>query len=130
MNDDWFLIVEVGGEGGTVGLAGRQDDAGGWEFRLATLDGPIVRSWEEGLQLFDRYPWQELEPIYIRPDFRNEVLDAVRSRRTHRLREWQRVAARHDALVKPASAVQSDGWLRDEFGEETESAPLLDDPDD
>jgi hypothetical protein len=35
MNDDWFLIVEVGAEGGTVGLAGRQDDAGGWEFRLA-----------------------------------------------------------------------------------------------
>jgi len=32
--------------------------------------------------------------------------------------------------VKPASAVQRDGWFRDEFGEETQSTAFLDDPDD
>ena len=44
MNDDWVLIVEVGAEGGTVRLAGRQDDTGAWEFRLATADIPGVNS--------------------------------------------------------------------------------------
>jgi hypothetical protein len=129
MNDDWFLIVEVRAEGGAVGLAGRQDDAGAWAFRLASLDGPIVGSWEEGLQLFDRYPWAELEPIYVRPDFRNEVLDAVRARRTHRLREWQRVVARHGALSKPASAVGGDASALDEFDEDTPGARFPDDDD-
>ena len=39
-----------------------------------------VASWEEGLQLLDRYPWARLHPVAVHPEFVERVRVAVEER--------------------------------------------------
>ena len=86
-------IVEVLGEGGSITLYGSRTDEG-WTFTSETIDqtdddseqatfphrSDNVRSWDEALTLIDRYQWHVLTPMTVHPDFRMQILDAVRSR--------------------------------------------------
>ena len=85
------VIVEIGAEGGSLALYGIRTKLG-WIFSREVVDqsllfideGPtiqnnskIVSSWPEALELLDRYPWPQLYPIEVHPEFRMMVLDAV-----------------------------------------------------
>jgi hypothetical protein len=87
------IIVEVGGEGGSVTLYGiRMND--GWVFSRKSIDqsaafigeswerleSQTVASWSEALELLDSYPWHRLFPLQVHPDFRSQVLDVVKTR--------------------------------------------------
>jgi len=111
------VIVEIGGEGGSIALLGVRDTAGGWHFRLdrdestladflpddldpASLRGRTgwVASWEEALGLLDRYPWHRLYPLGLHPEFRDRIFAAVAERAAkedretamHIARAWER----------------------------------------
>jgi len=88
------VIVEIGGEGGSLAIYGIRTKLG-WIFSREVVDqsllfideGPtiqhsskIVSSWPEALELLDRYPWPQLCPIKVHPEFRKMVLDAVLER--------------------------------------------------
>ncbi|MCZ7650323.1 MAG: hypothetical protein M5U13_03800 [Thermoanaerobaculia bacterium] len=100
------VIVEIGGEGGSIALLGVRDTAGGWHFRLdrdestlaellpdeldpASLCGRSgwVASWEEALVLLDRYPWHRLYPLGLHLEFRERILAAVAARAAAEERE-------------------------------------------
>jgi len=87
------VILEVGAEGGCITLFGIRD-RNDWAFSLSTHDqtpnfinepvtihdSEIVNSWEEALNLLDRYPWHKLYPLEVHPEFRNKVFEAVSTR--------------------------------------------------
>jgi hypothetical protein len=98
--DGSLVVLEVGAEGGSLTLIGRDSDDGAWRFARITDDQtwalfgdedvPItapdltslvwVDSWEEGLSLMDRYPWVRLSPQYVHPDFVERVRAALEER--------------------------------------------------
>jgi hypothetical protein len=98
--DGSLVVLEVGAEGGSVTLIGRERADGEWRFARITVDQtealfgdedvPItapdltslvwVDGWEAGLTLMDRYPWVRLHPVYVHPDFMARVRTAVEQR--------------------------------------------------
>jgi len=120
--DGSLVVLEVGAEGGSLTLIGREGEGGAWRFARVTddqsealfgeLDVPItapdltslawVDGWEAGLALLDRYPWVRLSPQYVHPDIVERVRVAVEQRlvdvderSAERAREkWRRVFAR------------------------------------
>jgi hypothetical protein len=111
MNED-DVVLKVGAEGGDLTLLGRREGTG-WLFSLAVNDcstsllddddmeagsdahvtSKQVRTWEEALALLNCYPWAELYPIAVHPDFRDDV--------------WKQVQVRLDG-----EAEQLEGWRR------------------
>ena len=88
------VIVRVGGEGGDLTLHGQRNGRG-WRFSLNLFDqtmswvddGPVtertsevVETWPKALKLLDEYPWHQLYPLTVHPEFRSKVLKAVLSR--------------------------------------------------
>jgi hypothetical protein len=85
------VIVEVGAEGGSIGLIGKRHGRG-WTFSRLTDEydfddeKPIfhksaeVDSWEAALRLLDKYPWQTLFPCKVHPEFRTRIWPAVEKR--------------------------------------------------
>lgn len=87
------ILVEVGGEGGSVRLLGRRA-GGSWSFRVASrdclaeaedgppaaTDRPWTDSWDGALGEFDAYPWPHLYPLAVHPEFRRAVEEALRAR--------------------------------------------------
>ncbi len=93
------VVLEVGTEGGSVTLY-RTKKAHIWQFGVitneaATLDAlseddriglnpaveiQTVDSIDAALVCLDRYPWQKMIPLQIHPDYRDEILRAVRVR--------------------------------------------------
>jgi hypothetical protein len=87
------VIVEVGGEGGSVTLYGMRTNEG-WIFSSKSIDhsaaflgeswegrkSQTVALWSEALELLDSYPWHRLSPLQVHPDFRAQVLDVVKVR--------------------------------------------------
>jgi hypothetical protein len=92
------VIVEVGGEGGSVTLLGRRGEDLQWQFHRTSTDSswsmldeeegcdtssrpapePVwVGSWTEAIALLDRNPWAQLVPLSVHVDFRQEVLIEV-----------------------------------------------------
>lgn len=81
------LIVEVGGEGGSIKLLGTRVP-NGWRFRTYAYDcvgeyegrdeSDWVDSWEAALALFDKYPWHKLYPLFVHPEFQKLLWIAVR----------------------------------------------------
>lgn len=88
------VILEVGCEGGSLTLFGERNSTGDWRF-LSEKDEATVcqmlldedreglidhensgyfNSFEEALKLFNRYPWVELYPLKVHPDFLDQVL--------------------------------------------------------
>jgi hypothetical protein len=98
--DGSTVVLEVGAEGGSLTLIGRENEDGGWRFARITDDQtralfgeedvPVtapdltsltwVDSWEAGLSLMDRYPWAQLHPVYVHPEFVERVRAAVEER--------------------------------------------------
>jgi hypothetical protein len=98
--DGSLVVLEVGAEGGSVTLIGRERADGEWRFARITVDQtealfgdedvPItapdltslvwVDGWEAGLTLMDRYPWVRLHPVYVHPEFAERVRAAVEQR--------------------------------------------------
>ena len=99
--DGSVVVLEVGAEGGSVTLIGRENDDGEWRFARITIDQsevlfgeadaevsppPVLRpedwveGWEAGLALMDRYPWVRLHPVTAHPDFVERVRVAVEER--------------------------------------------------
>jgi hypothetical protein len=88
------LILEVGGEGGGITLYGANTGTG-WVFCLAVVDQSLlltgedraiqhiskfVHGLEDALALMDHYPWPQLTPLFVHPDFRIEMLRVVSKR--------------------------------------------------
>jgi hypothetical protein len=89
-------ILEVGTEGGKVGIVG-QPVQGGWLFRLQ-VDEPVLlwetgendeivtpqrnwcTTWKNVLKELDRYPWVQLHPLVVHPEFKERVISALRTR--------------------------------------------------
>jgi hypothetical protein len=98
--DGSLVVVEVGAEGGSLTLIGREGEGGAWRFARITIDQTEalfgetdvpstapdlttlvwVDSWEAGLSLMDRYPWVRLSPQYVHPDFVERVKTAIEER--------------------------------------------------
>jgi len=123
---DETLIVSVAGEGGGVRLMGRRDPESHWEFRRITNDSswsmleedelnpnpppPVVTwvpTWSEAVALLDRYPWAELHPLAVHPEFQAEVLVEVTRRllavsprrRNKRMAQWLSVCSTEPQLL-------------------------------
>lgn len=98
--DGSLVVLEVGAEGGSVTLIGREGTDGEWRFARITVDQtealfgdedvPItapdltslewVDGWEAGLSLMNRYPWVRLHPVYVHPEFVERVRAGVEQR--------------------------------------------------
>lgn len=97
MSLDWQLILNVGADGGSVALYGREAELG-WIFRRHVADqtpmfigeesishdSEAVETWTKAVRLLDRYPWASLFPTYVHPDFRTRVWREVCKRATKR----------------------------------------------
>ena len=77
------LILEAGGEGGSIKLLGTRVP-NGWRFRTSTSQGESdwVASWEAALKLLDKYPWHmspspTISHAIVHPELRELVLLAV-----------------------------------------------------
>ena len=120
--DGSLVVLEVGAEGGSVTLIGREGTDGAWQYARITIDqsealfgetdvtvtAPDLTSlvwvdgWEAGLSLMDRYPWVQLSPVYVHPEYVERVRAAVEQRlanvdpdNAERAREkWERVFGR------------------------------------
>jgi hypothetical protein len=98
------VIVEVGAEGGSIALCGVRGEAG-WSYSLYVnhrlLDEePIqketdqVETWDAAIALLDRYPWRQLSPLRVHPEFRSKILSAVggdSAPHRRRLKNWEAV---------------------------------------
>ena len=87
-------ILEILAEGGSIRLFGERRDKG-WLFTLDVADnfaamvGPEAlqpfaptESWSEVLQLLNPYPWHDFHPEMVHPEFRQDVMAALSSRRS------------------------------------------------
>ena len=87
------VIVKVGVELGSIALHGMQAEQG-WKFWREVNDQapdlldeePIhsksatVDTWAAALELLDKYPWATFYPVFVDPDFKGEIWDAVEKR--------------------------------------------------
>jgi len=122
--EDSEIIVEVGGEGGSISLLGRREGKG-FVFAMASKDSTAdflavedrvglkpthglsgaVESWAAALRLLDRYPWARLYPLSIHPEFKQKIWVAARKRLKDgdeyslaALRRWKELCGRSAAV--------------------------------
>ena len=83
-------ILEVGAEGGSITLYGVRT-AKGWLYSRHAIDqtpelldepwierdSEVGKSWVAALKLLAKYPWHELYPLHVHPEFRALVFDAL-----------------------------------------------------
>lgn len=94
------VVLEVGGEGGSLTLVRQRTADEDWQFRIEQNEAALydmlsdedrngiefssqtgyVRSFEQALELLDRYPWFNLYPIEVHPAFVEAILLEVRKR--------------------------------------------------
>ena len=90
-------VLELGCEGGSISLYGWRTRQGNWRFQLGTdestmksmLPGedaaglqyisssPAASGWQGALRLLSRYPWRQLYPLYVHPEFADAVWNEV-----------------------------------------------------
>lgn len=87
------VILQIGGEGGSAALYGMRVNAG-WLFSLDFIEldsaltseqlpvggSNIAESWPDAISLLDRYPWHNLQPLMVHPEFRSAVLNELKTR--------------------------------------------------
>jgi hypothetical protein len=104
-------VLEVGAEGGSITLFGNEI-GGNWYFSRKVIDQTpelldedwivqhtkCVATFEAALRLIEQYPWHDLNPEVVHPDFRQKVFATVMERaqtarggEPRRLSEWQRI---------------------------------------
>lgn len=88
------VIVGVGADGGSLTLYGIQSQDG-WQFRVESDEGalvdeggnsgiperPWVTTWRSALKQLDAYPWVELYPLMVHPEFSQRVFRALQTRK-------------------------------------------------
>lgn len=87
------VIVEVGAEGGSLTLYGMQSPDG-WQFRAETNEAalddgdtpdlperPWVATWRSALKQLDAYPWTQLYPLKVHPEFSDRVFKVLQTRK-------------------------------------------------
>jgi hypothetical protein len=103
-------ILSILGEGGSIDLEARWLPSG-WEFTYGTQffcyesDQPApVASWRAALKLLDTYPWHQLYPGEIHPEFADQVWRAYQKRwvktgggQEHDHYDWQVACGRRPA---------------------------------
>lgn len=87
------VVVELGAEGGAVLLYGMESPEG-WSFRvestavdlidnehdMALTERPWVATWRAALKQLDVYPWTQLVPLSVHPDFTTQIVKALQIR--------------------------------------------------
>ena len=101
------VIMEIGGEGGSIILFGFRTERG-WSFSREVTEcidedrtghkSVVVGSWRAALKLVDRYPWCNLFPVRIHPEFKQKIWAAVQERlhrspgiSQHQLGNWRKL---------------------------------------
>ncbi len=86
-------ILKVGTDGGDITLAGEQA-LGRWHFWIESADGDILsenshlnrtksdyfHTLEAAFAALDKYPWPYLYPVFVHPEFEDDVMNALQSR--------------------------------------------------
>jgi hypothetical protein len=105
------IVLKVGAEGGSLTLLRKRVAEAEWWFGMERNEEAIydlldeedrpksanyfsrtkwVCSFQEGLNLLDKYPWFNLYPLYVHPEFFNAVLFEVGTRGgTHEAARWR-----------------------------------------
>ncbi|HEY3706807.1 MAG TPA: hypothetical protein VGL22_17215 [Terracidiphilus sp.] len=131
------VIVEVGADGGSLTLWGRKDQGESWEFWTrsdetaafdlldeedrqglgsAVQESNLVRSFSDGISLLDRYPWCDLTPLKIHPEFRESIVIEVRKRGTQRaIDRWARWLSTDDRNTADEGYVLTGGSDPEEY---------------
>lgn len=121
LRNQWETIISVAAEGGSIKLLGKEQSPGQWVFRKLVneiqfddledeainssshdridYEARVVnKSWEEALQILDRYPWHKLSPREVHPGFRKQLWAAFQAKRkgdprssSHRPTRWLKV---------------------------------------
>lgn len=132
------IILELHGEGLQMILYGRRDSSGGWKFWTYLNEGTLrdmlpeedqdmpfesqsdqAQSWDDALKLLDKYPWRDLVPQAVHPDFRERIWKAFRKRRSkdrHETGYFDR--ERWKELCRPV-----DGKESGDAGQESDARP-------
>lgn len=90
--DEREVIIDVGVELGSLILYGVRTN-GGWVFQRNVVDqtpfmldeaeirhdSNFTDSWDEALSLLDEYPWRQMYPIKVHPEFREAVWAALQN---------------------------------------------------
>ena len=86
-------IIDVGAEGGGITLFGWKDEKGVWHYLRETDESTLMdmmheddqkglcfnsktdstTNWNEAIKLMYRYPWPCLYPLYVHPEFADQV---------------------------------------------------------
>lgn len=93
------VILEVGAEGGSITLWGREASTGRWLFAVGTnesaamellddedavtFETPDLRwtdNWQEAVKCLDAYPWQRLCPLVVHPEFRDRIRNVLQGK--------------------------------------------------
>ena len=89
-----IIIMTIGAEGGSIDLVGARTD-GNWQFRIETSDQrwmleddddyappvpPWVSTWPDAVAQLDLYPWPQLHPVRIHPEFRAMVAQSLKQK--------------------------------------------------
>jgi NAD-dependent SIR2 family protein deacetylase len=108
VNNDWFVVLTVAAEGGSISLIAKQLVSGKWVYKktineinfdyeekgeciqptreVRAIRYPLpnhnieAESWENALQLIGRYPWEMLAPIFVHPEFQEQVWRGFKGR--------------------------------------------------
>jgi hypothetical protein len=91
--DKGEVIINLGAEGGSIALYGVRTSRG-WVFTMEVDDWtpelldeePLhtnlasVETWPAALELLDKYHWSKFFPLFIHPEFRRKIWEAVQVR--------------------------------------------------
>lgn len=128
-------ILTVMAEGGSLDLYGRKSSLGEWQFSRHVDDwtpllldearishtSTLVDSWDAALKLLDNYPWFQLVPRTVHPEFAERIWQAFSQRwktsaygSEYCFERWQAACgqmskAGHDEAVKHRGARRKKG---------------------
>lgn len=108
-------LLQLEGDGSEICIVGHWS-SDGWEFKLETGSNrfsaieetakpppeTLIASWRMALKKLDCYPWCQLTPVSVHPEFQDRVWQA-RQRRTTKAGDIGRIAAWVDACGRRES---------------------------
>lgn len=110
---DGILILKLGAEGGSLRLMAKGESEPRFsafvnDQTLTYIDeGPEINrrsewgSWEEGVGALGRYPWRQLSPIFVHPEYADRIWALLQpdwaNVRDCRREDWTRLCGRPPA---------------------------------